>query len=94
MPDKINVIKTVDEEGHDQYTVFTSSLTDLANVLGVTEDRFAVEEDEKLIRQRRMQELNRRMNTPEAIRQRDIDPVHRRTGELKIMNATGSCAWN
>jgi hypothetical protein len=75
MPDKINVVKTVDEEGHDRYAVSTSSLADLANVLGVTEDRFVVKEDEKLIRQRRVQELNRRMNTSEAIQQRtDFDP--------------------
>jgi hypothetical protein len=74
MLDKINVVKTVDESGYDRYAVFASSLVDLANILGVAEDRLFVKEDEKLIRQRQRQELNRRMNTPEAIRQRDIDP--------------------
>jgi hypothetical protein len=75
MADKINVIKTVDEEGRDLYTVSASSLADLASVLDVTEDRFVVKEDDKLTRQRRLQELNRGMNTPEAIRRRtDIDP--------------------
>ena len=70
MPDKINVIKTVDEEGRDQYTVSAPSLSDLANVLGVTQEQFIVTDDDKLARQRRREELNRRMNTPEAIRRR------------------------
>jgi hypothetical protein len=73
--DKIVVIKTVDEEGRDQYTVSASSLADLACMLGVVQDQFVVKEDDKLTRQRRLQELNRRMNTPEAIRQRtDFNP--------------------
>jgi len=75
MPDKINVIKTVDEEGRDQYTVSASSLAKLADVLGISQDQFVVKEDDKLARQRRLQELNRRMNTPEAIRRRtNINP--------------------
>jgi hypothetical protein len=75
MPDKINVIKTVDEEGRDQYTVSAPSLPDLANVLGVTQEQFVVREDDKLAGQRRREELNRRMNTPEAIRRRtNINP--------------------
>ena len=75
MPDKINVIKTVDDEGRDQYTVSAPSLSDLANVLGVTQEQFIVTDDDKLARQRRREELNRRMNTPEAIRRRtNINP--------------------
>jgi len=75
MPDKIDVVKPVDEEGREQYTVCASNLPDLANMLGVTEEQFAVKEDDRLTRQRRLQELNKRMNTPEAIRQRtDFNP--------------------
>jgi hypothetical protein len=74
MPDKITVIKTVDAENRDCYTVSARTLGELATVLGVQEDRFFVTEDNNLRRQQRRQELNRRMNTPEALRQRDIDP--------------------
>jgi hypothetical protein len=75
MSDKIDVVKTVDEEGREKYTVCASSLPDLANMLGVTEEQFVVKEDDKLARQRRLQELNRQANTPEAIRKRsDFNP--------------------
>jgi hypothetical protein len=75
MPDKIVVIKMVDEEGREQFTVCAPSLPDLANMLGVTKEQFVVEEDNKLARQRRLPELNRRNNTPEAIRKRtDFNP--------------------
>ena len=75
MPDKIVVIRMVDEEGREQYTVCAPSLPDLANLLGVTEEQFVVKEDDKLTRQRRLQELNRQANTPEAIRKRtDFNP--------------------
>jgi hypothetical protein len=37
MPAKINVIKTVDEEGRDQYTVSASSMKVLADMLGVNQ---------------------------------------------------------
>jgi hypothetical protein len=70
MSDKIEVIRTVDEDGCEQYTVSAASLTDLASVLGATEDQFVVKEDDKLARRRRLQEVNRLMNTPEAIRRR------------------------
>jgi hypothetical protein len=70
MPAKINVIKTVDEAGRDQYTVSASNLPDLANLLGVTQQQFVVKEDDKLTRLRGLQEANRRANTPEAIRRR------------------------
>jgi hypothetical protein len=73
--DKIVVIKTVDEEGRERYMVAAYSLADLASVLGVAQDQFDVKEDDKLTWQRRLQELNRRLNTPEAIRQRtDFNP--------------------
>lgn len=75
MSHKIGVIKTTDEEGRDQYMISADSLAALASLLDVTEDQFVVKEDDKLTRQRRLQELNRRMNTPEAIRQRtDFNP--------------------
>ena len=75
MADKIVVIKTVDEEGLERYMVSAYSLADLASVLGVAQDQFDVKEDDKLTRQRRLQEANRRLNTPEAIRQRtDFNP--------------------
>jgi hypothetical protein len=75
MPAKINVIKTVDEEGRDQYTVSASSLEVLADMLGVSQSQLVVKEDDKLTRQRRLQEANRRANTPEAIRRRtDFNP--------------------
>lgn len=70
MPDKINVIMAVDEEGRNVYTVSAFSLSDLAHVLGVTEEQFVVREEHKLTRQRQLQQLNRRLNTPEAIRRR------------------------
>jgi hypothetical protein len=71
MPDKINVIKTVDEEGNDLYTVSASCLEVLADVLGVSQGQFVVKENDKLTRLRRLQEANRRANTPEAIRRRN-----------------------
>lgn len=75
MSHKIGVIKTTDEEGRDQYMISADSLAALASLLDVTEDQFVVKEDDNLTRQRRLQELNRRMNTPEAIRQRtDFNP--------------------
>jgi hypothetical protein len=75
MSHKIGVIKTTDEAGRDQYMISADSLAALASLLDVTEDQFVVKEDDKLTRQRRLQELNRRMNTPEAIRQRtDFNP--------------------
>jgi hypothetical protein len=44
MPDKkINVIRTVDEEGREQYTISASSLADLADVLGVTKEQSHVQ---------------------------------------------------
>jgi hypothetical protein len=42
MPAKINVIKTVDEEGRDQYTVSASSLEVLADMLGVSQGQLVV----------------------------------------------------
>ena len=75
MSDKIVVIKTADEEGCDQYIISAPSLEVLASLLDVAPSQFVVREDDKLARQRRLQELNRRMNTPEAIRQRtNINP--------------------
>jgi hypothetical protein len=74
MPDKITVIQTVDVEDRVQYMVSAPTLADLAMIFGVSEDRFAVTVDPIPIRHQRLQELNRRMNTPEALRQRDIDP--------------------
>jgi hypothetical protein len=75
MPDKIVVIRLVDEEGREQYTVCAPSLPDLANMLGITEEQFVVKEDDKPARQRRLQEANRRNNTAEAIRKRtDFNP--------------------
>ena len=75
MSHKISVVKTTDEEGRDQYIISADSLAALASLLDVAEDQFVVKEDDKLARRRRLQELNRRMNTPEAIRQRtDFNP--------------------
>ena len=75
MSHKISVVKTTDEEGRDQYIISADSLAALASLLNVAEDQLIVKEDDKLARRRRLLELNRRMNTPEAIRQRtDVNP--------------------
>lgn len=74
MPDKITVIKTVDAEDRVQYMVSAHTLGDLAVMLGVSEDRFVIRVDPIPIEEQRLRELNKRMNTPEALRQRDIDP--------------------
>jgi hypothetical protein len=70
MSGKITVIPCVDADGHAKYAVSAYSLADLAKVLGVPEDRFVLGGDEELIRQERRRDLNRRLNTPEAIWQR------------------------
>ena len=76
MSDKIPVVQGVDAAGHPTYGVYEYSLADLAKRLGIPEDRFAIKKvDEKLIRQERFRELNRRVNTPEALcRRTNINP--------------------
>jgi hypothetical protein len=77
MDDKIKVRHYVDSDEHPRYEargVSEYSLSALSKVLGVSEDQFAVYLDEKLIRQRRLSEQNKRSNTPDAIRRRsDFD---------------------
>lgn len=76
MTDKITVLHYVDADGYAKYAVgdvSEYSLADLAKALGVSDDRFVIKLDEKLVRERRLQETNRRLNTPEAIRKRTGD---------------------
>jgi hypothetical protein len=75
MPDKITVIRTADAEDRECFIVSAPTLGELATTLGIEQGRFVVKENDGLSRQRRLQEINRRMNTPEAIRRRrDFDP--------------------
>jgi hypothetical protein len=75
MPDKITVIRTADAEDRECFITSASTIDELAMLLGIEQERFVVKEDDRFSRQRRLQELNRRMNTPEAIRRRrDFDP--------------------
>jgi hypothetical protein len=78
MTDKITVLLSVDDKGYHRYTagdVVAYSTGDLAKRLGVSEDRFVLNEDEKLIRHRQLSDRSKRLNSPEAIRRRtEWDP--------------------
>ena len=75
MPDKIIVIRTLDAEHQECFAVSAPTLGELATKLGVEEDRLFLEVDNSRIQQQRRQEVMRLMNSPEALRARDIDPI-------------------
>jgi hypothetical protein len=76
MSDKIYVTKIVDAENQIWYTVSARTLGELADSLGVAAERLHVKKDSgqiRAIRAQRLRELNRMANTPDALRQREMD---------------------